>query len=569
MSSCLNTDVLICGGGPVGLIVAYSLARQGVSSLLVEQHDKAQQDMYGRATTLYPRTLEMLDQLDLLEDLNQIGYVGRNSVTYKDGKRVTSRGWHTMFQHMNGTYLDYCLNIRQKYSEEVFRNAYKKLGGDIWVNWKLETFSVDHKSDNDYKASSQIRNLKSGELTVVKSKYVVGADGGHSTVRRLANIPFEGDRTNHRWVRMDGHFKTNMPDADLGWASIESKHHGNVLWVQLDHGAKRIGFAMTDEMMAKYGDRLTEDDAKKEAVKAMEPFTLEFETLDWWTLYSINQRVADSFISNDRIILAGDAGHTHSSGAAQGMNTGVHDAVNLSWKLGGTIKNWYTKNILNTYDGERRSAAHRLIELDKAFSATISGHIPETHRGLYADANELFGKLFDETIQFTMGLGIHYEESLLSKPTTVGMITAGWRAPDALVYPPGAHLPVRLFTLTKNRGQWSVLIFAGQPSDTQAGLTTAVETLSAFAATLPQGMVRFLTVVGQNIAEGDKLFSIPKLGYICFDKDQSAHAAYAISPGRGAVVVLRPDGILAHATTLDDIDSATEFLSSLPPTASL
>ncbi|KAL4957896.1 pentachlorophenol 4-monooxygenase [Aspergillus filifer] len=563
----IKTDVFICGGGPVGLLVAYSLARQGVSSLLVEQYDKEQQDMYGRATTLFPRTLEMLDQLDLLDDMNQIGFIGRNSVTFKDGERVTSRGWHSMFRHMHGTYLDYCLNIRQKYSEEIFRNAYKKLGGSVYVSWKLEGFSVDHESEDDYKVSSQIRNLETDEVLVVKSKYIVGADGGNSSVRRLANIPFEGDSTNHKWVRMDGRFKTNMPDADLGWAAIESKNHGNVLWVQLDHGTKRIGFSMTKEMIAKYGETLTVEDAKKEAVKAMEPFTLEFETLDWWTLYGINQRVAESFISNDRVILAGDAGHTHSSGAAQGMNTGVHDAVNLSWKLAGTIKGWYRGSVLQTYDSERRPAAQRLIELDKAFSATISGHIPESHKGSYSNANELLVKLFDETIEFTIGLGIHYEESSINKQVSTGMTTAGWRAPDTLVYAPGSHLPVRLFTLTRNYGKWSIIIFAGQPGDTKENLAVAVDQLSTFATTVPDGMIRFLTVIGQSVAEGDKLFSIPRLGYICFDKDQSAHAAYAISPSRGAVVVLRPDGTLAHATTLDNISGATTFLLSLTPHA--
>lgn len=117
------------------------------------------------------------------------------------------------------------------------------------------------------------------------SKFIVGADGGHSLVRRLSNIPFEGDRTDFKWVRIDGQFKTNMPDADLGFASIESKSHGNVLWVQLDHGMKRIGFAMTAEMLAKYGNSLTEEQAKEEAVKSMEPFLLEIEKVDWWTLY--------------------------------------------------------------------------------------------------------------------------------------------------------------------------------------------------------------------------------------------------------------------------------------------
>ena len=127
--------------------------------------------MYGRATTLYPRTLEMLDQLDLLEDLNQIGYIGRNSVTYKDGKRVTSRGWHVMFERMHGTFLDYCLNIRQKYSEEVIQSAYQKFGKRAFTGWKLESYSVDNASDDDYKVTSHIREIKTDRLLTVK-RYV-------------------------------------------------------------------------------------------------------------------------------------------------------------------------------------------------------------------------------------------------------------------------------------------------------------------------------------------------------------------------------------------------------------
>lgn len=122
-------------------------------------------------------------------------------------------------------------------------------------------------------------------LTVCGSKYIVGADGGNSLIRRLAGIPFDGDRTNFKWVRIDGYFKTNMPNADVGFASIESKSHGNVLWVQLDHGVKRIGFAMTEEMLAKYGNNLTEEQAVVEAIKSMEPFTLKIEKVEWWTLY--------------------------------------------------------------------------------------------------------------------------------------------------------------------------------------------------------------------------------------------------------------------------------------------
>lgn len=104
-------------------------------------------------------------------------------------------------------------------------------------------------------------------------------------MRRVAEIPFQSDPTEYKWVRIDGHFKTNMPDADVGFASIESKSHGNVLWCQMDHGVKRVGFAMTDEMLAQYGENIQLEDAKKEAVKAMAPFSLEFEDITWWTLY--------------------------------------------------------------------------------------------------------------------------------------------------------------------------------------------------------------------------------------------------------------------------------------------
>ena len=275
--------------------------------------------------------------------------------------------------------------------------------------------------------------------------------------------------------------------------------------------------------------------------------------------YSINQRVADSFITKDRVLLVGDACHTHSSGAAQGMNTGVHDAVNLAWKLGGLVKGWYNTDVLQTYDSERRPAALRLIELDKAFSATISGQVPDSHKDMYTDANELLTKLFDETIQFNIGLGINYQENIINKIPSTGMISAGGRAPDALVYAPGSRLPTRLFRRTKNCGQWSILVFAGQPVMTSEKLALAVKKLKEFADMLPRGMTRFLTLVAQCAAEGDQMFDLPKIGNVYYDQDRAAHAAYTISTRSGAVVVLRPDGILGHAAPLDNLESVVAF----------
>lgn len=124
--------------------------------------------MYGRASTLYPRTIELLDQLDLLEKLTQIGFIGRSSVTFKDGKRVTTRGWHPMFSMMHGTYFDYLLNIRLKYSEAIMKQAYEDLGGLVHVGWVLEDIAIEQGAVDGRRVSATIRETSSKKVRRVK-----------------------------------------------------------------------------------------------------------------------------------------------------------------------------------------------------------------------------------------------------------------------------------------------------------------------------------------------------------------------------------------------------------------
>lgn len=243
------------------------------------------------------------------------------------------------------------------------------------------------------------------------------------------------------------------------------------------------------------------------------------------------------------------------------MNTGVHDAINLSWKLGGVVKGWYTPEILQTYEDERRPAAQHLIKLDKAFSATISGTVPDEYKGTSLNANELFTKLFDDTIMFNLGLGINYGESIINKAPPTGMISSGRRGPDALILAPGSRVPTRLYQVARNTGQWSVLVFAGQPLITHDNLALSVVKLKEFQATLPKDMVRFLTLIADSPDGGDKMFGTPRVGNLYYDNTRSAHERYTISTGKGAVVVLRPDGILGYATALDDSESIRNFFA--------
>ncbi|KAF2098696.1 pentachlorophenol 4-monooxygenase [Rhizodiscina lignyota] len=567
MAETVKVDILICGAGPVGLLLAYQLKRMGHSIYIIDRHDAEKQSMFGRATSLFPRTLEMLDQLDLLEEMNQIGVIGRSSVTFKDGKRLASRGWHSMFTEMGETYLDYILNIRQKFSMDVFRRRYQKLGGLVGTEWTLKEMEIHEKDAEHYRVTSMLHG-GSGGTKVVKSKYIIGADGGRSTVRQLAGIDFNGEERTYRWVRIDGIFKTNMPDAEIGFNAIESKKHGNVLWVQLEHGVQRIGFALNSEMYAKYGDTMTIEQASAEAKEAMAPFTFEIERVEWWTLYKIQQKIAMHFVSGP-VLLAGDSCHTHSSGAAQGMNTGMHDATNLGWKLGGVLGGWLKEEILKTYESERRTAAQTLIDLDEDFSTCLSGHVPERHAAMGADPNEVFFHLFQQSIQFNIGIGIEFAANILNVDPHAGMVTAGKRGPDCLLRAPGSHIPTRLFQVTKNTGIFSVIVFAGQPHLTASAVRSLRRVMDSKTTPLemmPRGSFRLLTIIAGYAMNADTALGVEKFGDAYYDVDHTAHAKYHISTSRGAIVILRPDGILGTAVDLDEPGIIAQYFSAFTRT---
>ena len=155
--------------------------------------------MLGRASTLYPRTLEILDQLDLFDDMAQQGVIVRRSITFdSNGKRANGRGW-SFVDDARGTYFNYLLNLRLKYSEDIFRRYNKKLGGHVQAPVKLVDFSLDENAADDYKITATCQKQDASSFRV-KAKYIVGCDGGSSAVRKLAKIPFIGEDREDFWV---------------------------------------------------------------------------------------------------------------------------------------------------------------------------------------------------------------------------------------------------------------------------------------------------------------------------------------------------------------------------------
>lgn len=546
-----EVDVLICGGGPVGLLTAYCLARNGLTTYIIEQHDRAKQIMYGRAAMIAPRTLEMLDQLDLLDDLIQIGFVTRGQVHYNQkGEKIDIVRYAT--DNLVDTFHDYLLICRQKYTEQAFHEGYKKYSGrSVKYGTKLLDFDiVDSEPDSGYALSTL--EIQDGTRTTVKSNYIVGADGGRSTIRELAGIGFEGGQTNRRFIRIDGITKTDMPKARDGNAGVESASHGSVLWACLDHGRTRVGFAFPQTLWEEKGAQVTQEDVIEEAKKAMHPFTLEFETVDWWTAYSVGQKLASTYRSQGRVLIAGDAAHTHSSAAAQGMNTGIHDAVNLSWKLAGHIKGWFTERVLDSYTTERRAVASKIIEQDSIVALLTAGEIPKQYQGIPDfDLSQELSDIFKRNQALNSGIGVSYVPdgcTAVESSTRDKKLTPGERAPDVLVQRPCMRLNVRLHETFKNVGKFTVIIFCGDPTKTVAQLKSwrkyidGPKSYTHYQANLFQELS--IIVMQNDYSSVTEKLGMDAFGRAYIDVDGSAHGRYGFSTYEATLVVLRPDGTI-------------------------
>ena len=556
-----KVDVTICGGGPVGLLIAYCLSRYGVSTYVAEQHGKSKHEMYGRAAMLAPRTLEMLEQLDLEEQLGQIGFVTRGQSTYRNGRKVDKITYAS--SNITDTYFDYLLLVRQMHIEDVLRKGIKEFEkGSVHFGVTMTDYQLSNAQD-DHPVLSTFQ--EGNKRIQVQSKYLVGADGSKSVVREIAKIPFEGSKINRHFIRIDGIVKTDLPDHRNGLVSIDSKSHGSVLWACLDEGRTRIGFAFPEKLYQEVGGNVTKEDIVREAKLALEPFALDFETVDWWTAYSAGQRLAADFSAYGRVYLAGDASHSHSSVAAQGLNVGCHDAVNLSWKLAGHIQGSFNDTVLESYPPERRAHALQVIEQDKLLSILQAGDLPDELKN-QPDVDR--AKLIDETYKanqgMNAGIGVAYPPS---NPTLVPFsglsVLAGERAPDALVQRPGIRVPLRLYTLFKNVGKFTIIAFCGNPAKTGTLVTAWRKYLDGpdSFTRLNDDLFQHLTIVHMpnEFSSTVENLGVSSFGRAYYDTDGSTHERYGVDPIKGMAVILRPDGTIGTACALNEVTKATEY----------
>jgi phenol 2-monooxygenase len=276
-------------------------------------------------------------------------------------------------------------------------------------------------------------NAKANTEEVVHAKYMLGSDGAHSWVRKQLGFELIGDSTDYIWGVLDIVPITDFPDIRMRCA-IHSAESGSVMVIPRENKLVRLYIQLTSTEKNGGGggrvdrSKITPDVILAAAQKIMAPYKITYRKLDWWTAYQIGQRVGTNFSASERIFLAGDAVHTHSPKAGQGMNVSMQDgksrkspfptrrqrnlismiAYNLGWKVANVVKGLSDRSILKTYQSERRRIAQDLINFDHKFSRLFSGRPAKDMMDEAGISMKEFKEAFEKGNLFASGTGEYF-----------------------------------------------------------------------------------------------------------------------------------------------------------------
>jgi flavin-dependent dehydrogenase len=266
---------------------------------------------------------------------------------------------------------NYPIAVQLRYLTEDEAKPAQSKGSDV-----SDGLFRSNLADDDTEDLIANSRQKEGSTETIKAKYLVGCDGAHSWTRKQLGFELEGEPTDYIWGVLDIIPITNFPDI-RNRTAIHSASAGSMMIIPREHKLTRLYIQLKEIKPDASGradrSKITPDTIIAAAQKIIAPYNLTYEYCDWWTAYQIGQRVGKNFDHESRVFLAGDAVHTHSPKAGQGMNVSMQDAYNLGWKLGLVVKGVAQPSILKTYQSERRRIAQDLIDFDHKFSRLFSG----------------------------------------------------------------------------------------------------------------------------------------------------------------------------------------------------
>ncbi len=595
-----EVDVLIVGCGPAGLTLAAQLAAfPDIRTCIVDQKDGPLQ--LGQADGIACRTMEMFEAFNFSERvLKEACWI--NEVTFwkpdearpehivRHGRVLDTEDGLSEFPHVilnQARVHDFYLDVMRQ-SPSRLEPHYARQLLDVTVDGKA----------GDHPVTVRLQHTPTGATQTVRARYVVGCDGARSAVRKSMGRQLVGDSANQAWGVMDVLAVTDFPDIRYK-AAVQSAEHGNLLvipregdylvrlYVEMD----KLG---EDERVA--SRQITAERLIAAAQRILHPYTLDVKEVAWWSVYEIGQRICDTYDDvpahetgsrQPRVFIAGDACHTHSPKAGQGMNFSMQDTFNLGWKLASVLRGQCTPELLHTYSAERQVVAQDLIDFDREWAQMFSDKPRQGNDGEAGGVDpKAFQRYFEQHGRFTAGVGTQYRPSLIQGEATHQALAAGFpigmRFHSAPVVRIADARPVHLGHAGKADGRWRLYAFAGRDD--------ALLRLCHFLETSPDSPVRRHTPSG---ADADAVFdlraifqqphhelaleTLPALlrphkgryGLQDYTKVFAPNLRHGpdifdlrgIDRARGALVVVRPDQYVAHVLPLEAHGELADFFA--------
>ena len=521
-----ETEVLVVGAGPVGLMAAGELARRGVEVRIVEKATERSQ--LSKALVVQPRTLETMDLIGLADEFVRRGYPAPGlNVGLGSGKKPVSvemRGLDTRFP--------YLLVLPQAQTEEILEARLNEHG--VAIEQGVEFVGVEQSND-DYVVSRM--RLSDGSEERVRSRYLIGCDGAHSAVRHAVGLPFEG--TNHDSVVFLADVKVEGEEFVKSRITNFTSRRGFVSLLPFLGEYSRIFAVDFVKQHRAQDEELTLADLQ-DTVDAIVPMKLTMREPRWLTRFrSPSRQVPTNRVG--RIFLCGDASHAHSPAGGQGMNTGLQDAFNLTWKLAMVLRGEAPEELLASYDAERHPVDARIQrETDMLLrSFLLRNPALKAARDLAARTLVPLRPVQRRLARDLSGIGVNYrftggarEDRRRGLPK--GALRAGDRAPDLELWEV-RRPPVRLYELLREPG-YALFVFAS------ATRLTACRSLDALVravndADAGEGVHPYV-VLDEGTPEAVKA-KVPVL------IDFKGQFRGKLGAEHGSVLLVRPDGYVA------------------------